>query len=122
MKLDLSTNKNLKLKFGARVASLREGLGLTREELAEKADISPQNLAKIENGQRFFSSESLGRLASALHVNVADLFVVEGSRSKDSSPAWSKLEILLRHRSESEIAFAHSLLAMIFKKIPTEQD
>mgnify|MGYP001548207241 CR=1 FL=1 len=102
-----------------RVQQLRESLGLTREELSEKAGISPQNLAKIENGQRFFSSESLGRIASALNVSVPELFVLEGNqKNKGGAATLGKIERLLRNRSEEDLQFAHSLLSLVFKKIP----
>ena len=55
-------------EIGLRIRSLREKQGLTRERLAEKADISVQFLADIEKGRKSMSVTTLRMLATALTV------------------------------------------------------
>lgn len=54
--------------FGIRVRAARRRLGMTQEELAEKAGISPSFLGHIERGTRIASLETLVLLCNALHV------------------------------------------------------
>lgn len=54
----------------------RERQGLTQQQLADKAGISMNYLAKIESEkmQRGFSITILGRLADALNIDIRDFF------------------------------------------------
>ena len=53
---------------GRRIFELRKKNKLTREQLAEKADISVQFLADIEKGRKNMSVTTLRKLSSALLV------------------------------------------------------
>ena len=53
---------------GIRIRKLREQNGLTRENLAELADISNKFLYEIEVGQKGFSAATLSRIADGLSV------------------------------------------------------
>ncbi len=56
----------------------REKKGITQQQLADKAGISMNYLAKIENHkmQRGFSIVILGRIADALGIDIKELFNV----------------------------------------------
>jgi transcriptional regulator with XRE-family HTH domain len=69
-----TAGQTLQNDLGRRIQSLRLGRELTREVLAELTDMTPQNLLKVEAGDRFVSAESLQRLAKALGVPVFELF------------------------------------------------
>jgi XRE family transcriptional regulator, regulator of sulfur utilization len=47
---------------------------LTQEQLAEKADLAPAYISRVEQGQENISVDSLARIALALDVELADLF------------------------------------------------
>ena len=51
-----------KILIGKRVRRQREVSNLTREEFAEKIEISPQFLAEIENGKKGMSAETLYKI------------------------------------------------------------
>ena len=53
----------------------REILGLSQIGLAEKIGCSPTLIGKIEIMKRFPSADSLNRIAKALKIEPADLFV-----------------------------------------------
>jgi transcriptional regulator with XRE-family HTH domain len=57
------------MKFKDRLRELREGAGLTQEELARKAIISLPTLRGLERGQHRPSWQSVVKLARALGVS-----------------------------------------------------
>lgn len=67
----------LRVKFGRRLRQLRRYRDLTQEQFAEAADISVDFVSNIERGISAPSFETLERLAEALGVAVADLFIFD---------------------------------------------
>ena len=61
-------------RFGFAVRGRREELGLTQEELADKAAIHRTYLSDIERGTRNVSLINIELLANALGVSLSDLF------------------------------------------------
>ncbi|WP_294480818.1 helix-turn-helix transcriptional regulator [uncultured Ruminococcus sp.] len=62
--------------------SIRKARGFTREQLAEKADISVQFLADIEKGRKNMAVTTLRKLSTALMVS-AD-YIVNGTEKKEN--------------------------------------
>lgn len=56
-----------------RIGTLRKGLGLSFDALAQKAGVSKGTLVQIEQGRANPAISTLCRLAAALQVSVADL-------------------------------------------------
>ena len=68
-------------RFGTAVKFRREALGLTQEDLAEKAGIHRTYLSDVERGTRNLSLVNIEKLAAALAVSMSELFeAVEGER------------------------------------------
>ncbi len=67
---------------GSRIWQLRKEQGLTRERLAEMADISVPFLADIEKGKKNMTVTTLRKLSAALLVTTD--YIVNGTKS--SSP------------------------------------
>lgn len=63
-----STYEEFNLKIGRKIMQIRKKKALTREYLAELADISPKFLYEIEMGKKGCSSYILYRISSALDV------------------------------------------------------
>ena len=59
---------------GQEVKRIREGKGWIQAKLAVEAGMAPSAVNQIENGKRAPSARSLDKLATALGVEVADLF------------------------------------------------
>jgi transcriptional regulator with XRE-family HTH domain len=59
---------DLRAALGHRVRELRDRLGLTQEQLAERADLHPTYVSGIERGERNPGLNILARLAKALRV------------------------------------------------------
>jgi transcriptional regulator with XRE-family HTH domain len=63
----------LKKRVGAKIKERRTGLGISQEELAFKADISPTYLSQIESGQRNPSLATLFNLTTALRLELSEV-------------------------------------------------
>ena len=61
-----------------RLRSLRRTLGLSLDDLAARAGLSPSTLSRIETGRRTISLDVLVPLARALHVDLDELLDVAG--------------------------------------------
>ena len=61
--------KELLKQIGERVRYCREDTGYTREQFAEKAGISPQFLAEIENGKKGMSAETLYKICDTFYLS-----------------------------------------------------
>jgi transcriptional regulator with XRE-family HTH domain len=63
------------------VRRLRQERGWNQTELAFRSRLAPSVISQIENGKRNPSAGTLKKLAKALEVEVADLFLVSPERS-----------------------------------------
>lgn len=61
------------LDFAKKVRLRRYEMGLTQEELAERADFHVNYIGSIERGERNSSIESVVKLAKALKISPKDL-------------------------------------------------
>ena len=64
-----------------RISAARRSRGLTQEELAAKAEISPTHIGVIERGQKIPNLDTFVAIANALEVSADSLLqdVVDGS-------------------------------------------
>ena len=97
-------------QLGERVWKCRTGLGLSREKLAERLDISPQYVSDIEQGKKCMSMAIFVELSQVLEVSLE--YLAHGALPKD--PAVERLE---RHLSQTtpldrELAARMLLLAL----------
>ena len=67
---------------GERILELRKSQGLSREKLAEMADISVQFLADIEKGRKNMTVTTLRKIAHALMVTTD--YLVNGTEEQNS--------------------------------------
>lgn len=61
--------KNLNVEIGKRIRSARECAGMTREELAERIDVTPRFVADVERGNVGISVPTLIGICEALHIS-----------------------------------------------------
>jgi CheY-like chemotaxis protein len=80
---------DVKTVFGAAVKSQRSELGITQEELADRAGLHRTYVSDVERGARNLSLESIEKLALALELSVSTLFARAGDGAEQL------LEILL---------------------------
>ena len=68
------TDSDVKKSFGNSVRIWRRQLGLSQEELAERADLHRTYVSDVERGARNLSLQSIAKLAQALQVTISDFF------------------------------------------------
>jgi CheY-like chemotaxis protein len=83
-------DSNLKSLFGTTIKSKRSELGMSQEELADRAGLHRTYVSDVERGTRNVSLGSIEKLAHALGLSVWRLF----EQAADGKPA-EELEILL---------------------------
>lgn len=83
----------LHIEMGRRILQRRKMLGLSQEELAEAADVSPQLLSTAERGTKAIRPENLLKISKALGVS-ADYLLTGDIIDKDLSIIADKIEKL----------------------------
>ena len=76
--------RRLNEDIGVRVRRRREVLGCTREQIAERANISVQFLFDIEKGKKSMTAMTIVNLAEALSVSID--FLLLGMEKNDERP------------------------------------
>ncbi len=102
----------LKKLFGQRIRELRKNKKLTQEELAELVWMDPQYFCKIENGNHFPSLKNLVKLASALDVEVKDLFTYNET---PKSETLRKINNGIKKLNTKELTFLNSTISSILE-------
>jgi transcriptional regulator with XRE-family HTH domain len=72
--MEKSYNDQIK-QFGMKIKFLREGLSLTQQELAFRANIDIRTVQRIENGESNVTINNLYALAEALNVQPHQLII-----------------------------------------------
>lgn len=81
------------IEMGKRISERRKELGLSQEELAEKADISSQAMSTAERGIKALRPENLLKISRALDVS-ADYLLSGEMNNRDLGKFADKLERL----------------------------
>lgn len=61
-------------RFGIRLRKLRQALGLSQEQLAERIDVSPETISNLERGVHAPTFARLAEIAQGLEVDLPELF------------------------------------------------
>lgn len=67
----MNTTKEL---LGVRIKELRKQCGISQDQLAERIDIDPKHVSRIEVGRSYPSLDTLEKIAMALNVELKDFF------------------------------------------------
>lgn len=76
--------------LGQRIRQLRESMGYTQEDVAERTSLNRTAVSDIENGRRGVTSVELRELAEAFGVRVTDLFEEDGLETSDIVAAFRR--------------------------------
>ncbi|MEW9551307.1 helix-turn-helix domain-containing protein [Nonomuraea sp. NPDC050783] len=88
-------------RLGRRIAERRDALGLTREQLAERAGVDAGYVACLEGQAGPPVREALARLAGALGTTVAELLGADAGGPSGAGPASAHPELLVLDEKES---------------------
>jgi XRE family transcriptional regulator, aerobic/anaerobic benzoate catabolism transcriptional regulator len=90
--------------LGRRVRELRSRRGMTRKQMSQEADVSERHLAQLESGEGNISVVLLQRVAAALRVPIANLFVPQTDEPNEKELIQKFLERLPEHRLEDVVS------------------
>ncbi|MEI6209581.1 MAG: helix-turn-helix transcriptional regulator [Desulfuromonadales bacterium] len=104
-------------EIGAAIRKRRKELGLSQEQLAEKAGVSYQQLQRYENGGSMLNVENVQRIAQSLQIPVSHLFTTTQPHAVAEQPphyAASDEKNILKHfrnlRSSADKSMAMALV------------
>lgn len=106
-----SMNKNI----GKRIKERRKFLGYTREQFAEKLDISVTFAADIELGKKGMSIDTLIKVCEILSVSMDYIVLGKGEKPENN------LAALTAELSEDEMKHAEDLMRTFVKAISEEK-
>ena len=108
----LAMSKSPKTRRRLFIAEWRKARGLTQEQLADAAGMTAGNLSPLERGKINYTQVSLEAIATALAVEVEDLF-------RDPADAGAEIFSLARAASPDQRRRIAEL-AKVFLKAPQE--
>ena len=95
-----------RLEVGERIKELRKTRNMTREEVAEKSEISSKFLYEIELGKKGLSADTLVKLAKTLSCSCD--YIMTGEQ-EDSDIFLNKLEMEQRKRVQKIMGMIEEL-------------
>ena len=64
----------LSTEIGRRLRNYRQRIGLTQEELAERAGVHCTYIGQVERGEKNLTISSLEKISRSLQISISDLF------------------------------------------------
>ena len=105
--------------LGNRIRQLRKSLKLTQAQLADKAGLSTNFIALLENGKRSASVDTLFRISKVLKVELKELFEFSEKKTK-AQVAIDELVKLLKRKSADDIEMLKDIGSIIFRRKATK--
>lgn len=106
-------------QIGKRIKAMRLRLGLTQEQLGERADLHYSYVGQVERGDKLPSLKSLKKLARALNTNV-EVLLEEGEDYLSTSSAElliRELSSMLEGRSLEDIRLVLEMTRLILDRL-----
>lgn len=107
-------------EMGLRIRRQREKLGYTREQLAEKLEVSPKFCSDIELGVKGMSIQTLAKLSDIL--NLTTDYILFGNPSGDTSTEMTVLTKLLTKCPPNQQAHLVTIVHTFLEAVSQEQD
>ena len=102
------------IDIGQRLRQRRQDLGLTREKMAELADIGTGYYGQLEVGTSQMSIDTLIKLSRSMHLSMEYILFGEGEKPGDPSAMID----LLRRCTPRELKLAEEVLKLFLMKQP----
>lgn len=91
---------NVLSNVGIRIRDIRKSKNLSQQQLADLAETHYSYIGALERGHRNITLQSLEKIASALEVDISDLFVYQ-AKMNQSNPILVEIMDLLLEQSET---------------------
>lgn len=105
----------LMVRFGHHLKAQRNKHGWTQDQLAAKADLSVDMISRLEAGKTGARFPTIEKLAGALKVDPAELFGVDMTTSRLSSPRLQVVLGQLVRLSAKDLAWVENVLDAVLK-------
>lgn len=69
--------------IGLKIKEIRKLKKISQEKLAEMVSMNTRSILRLENAQNIPTIETLGKIAKALNVSIADFFETQTTKNKD---------------------------------------
>jgi transcriptional regulator with XRE-family HTH domain len=109
-----SLMENARSLLGKRVRALRQSKNMTQQELGDEAEMNYKYLGAIERGERNPSIDNLAKIATALKVNLHELFIFE-HETEDMKELRRKIDEMLNDASKKEFGTIYRMIKAILK-------
>ena len=107
---------DLRKRFGRLVKAHRVRMGLTQEGLAERANISPDMVSKIESGNSGARFGVVSQLAAALEVDPAELFTPDLPSGQLQRATLNNITSRLAGLNDSDLRWLNTLIDAALRK------
>lgn len=107
--------------IGGRIRKQREYLGLTREQFAEKLDITPKFCADIELGTKGMSVPTLCRIATTLSLST-DYILFGKQEKKDKLWVFKALAPMIESVTPSQLPYLENVLKAVISAMNHKDD
>jgi len=105
---------HLSRQLGKRIRELRKAKKFTQARLAERASLSEACIGTIERGHRIPRIPNLQRIASALEVELKDIFDFHPEKITTSEEALEELYRSIKGKSRKEILKVAEVAKIIY--------
>lgn len=109
------------VSIGGRIRKQREYLGLTREQLAEKLDITPKFCSDIELGVKGMSVPTLCRIATTLSLST-DYILFGKQEKKEKLSVFKALSPMVESVAPSQLPYLESVLKAVISAMNHKED
>lgn len=104
----MNTNKEINIILGGKVKSLRKSNKITREQLAEKIDVSTRFLADVETGKTGVSLSTLKKLCSVLGTTADYLLGI--SEYSDAQRQYIEIDNKIKNIAEEQLKNLNAII------------
>ena len=109
------------VSIGGRIRKQREYLGLTREQLAEKLDITPKFWSDIELGVKGMSVPTLCRIATTPSLST-DYILFGKQEKKEKLSVFKALSPMVESIAPSQLPYLESVLKAVISAMNHKED
>lgn len=96
-------------EVGARVRAFRQRMGITQEELAERAELHHTYIGQVERGEKNLTIASLEKILTALNVSFSDFFEKIEERKDDESIPMRCYNLIKTKKEPEQLRLFHIL-------------
>ncbi len=104
------TGEEVREALARNIKKLRAQKGFSQAQLAEKADISLPFMSSIEQSSKWPYPDTLAKIASALEVDVSDLFSTTENELKNHQKTIELMKLLVESQKKALSDFGDTYL------------